>query len=76
MLDAVADGLLPPTGDLVVLVCIWIDPAAFDETAVRTAARAAVRKALGVARERPRSGRRAGAGGAARSVTSPFYGGS
>ena len=35
VLDAVADGLLEPTGDLVVLVCIWIDPVASDETAVR-----------------------------------------
>ena len=37
VLDAVADGLLEPTGDLLVFVCVWIDPAADDETAVRQA---------------------------------------
>jgi formaldehyde-activating enzyme len=46
VLDAVADGLLEPTGELLVLVAIWIDPAADDETAVREASRAATRKAL------------------------------
>jgi formaldehyde-activating enzyme len=76
VLDAVADGLLDPTGDLVVFVCIWIDPAASDETAVRKAARVAVRRAIGLAvggrdPEAARSlvDRRDG-------VTSPFYGGS
>jgi formaldehyde-activating enzyme len=48
VLDAVADGLLEPTGDLLVLVAVWVDPAADDETAVRTANRAATRKAIGV----------------------------
>lgn len=48
VLDAVSDGLLEATGDLIVLVAVWVDPAATDETAVRTANRAAVRKALGV----------------------------
>jgi formaldehyde-activating enzyme len=76
VLDSVADGLLEPSGDVVVLVCIWIDPGASDETAVRKASRQATRKAIRVA-----------VGGrdpeAARalverrdSVTSPFYGGS
>jgi formaldehyde-activating enzyme len=75
VLDSVADGLLEPSGDVVVLVCIWIDPGASEETAVRKASRQATRKAIGVA-----------VGGrdpeAARalverrdSVTSPFYGG-
>ena len=45
VLDAVADGLLEATGDLIVLVAVWVDPAADDETAVRLANRAAVRKA-------------------------------
>jgi formaldehyde-activating enzyme len=75
VLDAVADGLLEPTDDVVVLVCVWIDPSAFDEAAVRAAARTATRNALGVAVE----GRDPGAARAlvARrdSVTSPFYGG-
>jgi formaldehyde-activating enzyme len=48
VLDAVADGLIDATGDLLVLVAVWVDPAAHDETAVRTANRAATRKALGV----------------------------
>ena len=48
VLDAVADGLLEASGDLLVLVAVWVDPAAEDETAVRLANRAAMRKALGV----------------------------
>jgi formaldehyde-activating enzyme len=48
VLDAVADGLLAATGDLLVLVAVWVDPAATDETAVRIANREAVRKAIGV----------------------------
>jgi formaldehyde-activating enzyme len=76
VLDAVAEGLLPPSGDLVVLVCVWIDPGASDETAVRAAARVATRNALGVAVR----GRDLGAATSLverrDSVTSPFYGGS
>jgi formaldehyde-activating enzyme len=75
VLDAVADGLIPASGDLVVFVCIWIDPAASDETAVRRAARTAVRGAIGVCVE----GRDAVAADdlvARRDhLTSPFYGG-
>jgi formaldehyde-activating enzyme len=48
VLDAVADGLLETTGDLLVLVAVWVDPSADDENAVREANRAATRKALGV----------------------------
>jgi formaldehyde-activating enzyme len=76
VLDAVADELIPASGDLVVFVCIWIDPGASDETAVRQAARTAVRNAIGVcingrdeAAARDLVARRD-------SVTSPFYGGS
>jgi formaldehyde-activating enzyme len=47
VLDAVADGLIDATGDLLVLVAVWVDPRAADETAVRIANREAVRKALG-----------------------------
>ena len=47
VLDAVADGLLEPTDEVVVLVAVWVDPTASDETAVREANRAAVRKAIG-----------------------------
>jgi len=46
VLDAVADGLIEATGDLVVLVAVWVDPDAVDETAVRIANRQAVRKAI------------------------------
>ena len=48
VLDAVADGLVDATGELLVLVAVWVDPAADDETAVRAANRAATRRALGV----------------------------
>jgi 5,6,7,8-tetrahydromethanopterin hydro-lyase len=75
VLDAVADGLLEPTGDLYVLVAIWFDEAAHDETAVRQSSRAAVRKAIGVAVE----GRDPEAARALverrDSITSPFYSG-
>ncbi len=47
VLDAVADGLIDATGDLIVLVAVWVDPLADDETAVRLANRQAVRKAIG-----------------------------
>jgi formaldehyde-activating enzyme len=48
VLDAVADGLVEATQELVVLVAVWIDAAADDETAVREAARAGMRKAVGM----------------------------
>jgi len=48
VLDAVADGLLEATGELLVLVAVWVDPAADDETAVRQTSRAATRMAIGV----------------------------
>jgi formaldehyde-activating enzyme len=46
VLDAVADGLLTADLDTVVLVAVWIDPAAGDESAVRAAGREAMRAAL------------------------------
>ena len=46
VLDAVADELIEASGDLLVLVAVWIDSRADDETAVREASRAAVRKAV------------------------------
>jgi formaldehyde-activating enzyme len=76
VLDAVADGLVQASGELLVFVAIWIDPAADDETAVRKASREATRKAVGVAV----NGRAQSAADAlvARrdDLRSPFYGGS
>jgi len=75
VLDAVADGLIEASGDLIVLVAFWIDARADDETAVRLAARTAVRRAIGMCVE----GRDAAA--AARLVSerdalrNPFYSG-
>jgi formaldehyde-activating enzyme len=75
VLDSVADGLLEPSGDLLVFVAVWVDPAASNETAVRDANRKAVRKAIGVAVD----GRDAAAARALverrDTITSPFYGG-
>jgi formaldehyde-activating enzyme len=75
VLDAVADGVLEPSDDVLVFVAVWVDPRASDETAVRRANRQAVRKAIGVAVD----GRDPDAARALvdrrDSVTSPFYGG-
>jgi formaldehyde-activating enzyme len=48
VLDAVADGLLEPTDDVLVFVCVYVDPAGTDATAIRKANREATRKAIGV----------------------------
>jgi formaldehyde-activating enzyme len=73
VLDAVADGLVEPTADLIVLVAVWVDPRATDEAAVRLANREAVRKAIGVCVE----GRDPAAAAALverrDSLTSPYY---
>jgi formaldehyde-activating enzyme len=75
VLDAVADGLVEPTQEIVVLVAVWIDGAADDETAVRLAARAAMRKAVGMCvegRDRDAVQRLVDERDA---LQSPFYGG-
>ncbi len=75
VLDSVAAGLIEATHDLIVLVAVWVDEHADDETAVRVANREAVGKALRMCIE----GRDADA--VARlvderdRVTNPFYGG-
>ena len=75
MLDAVADGLIEASGDLLVLVAIWLDGRADDETAVLQAARTAVGKAIRMCVE-GRDPEAAAALVAQRdSVTNPFYGG-
>jgi formaldehyde-activating enzyme len=75
VLDSVAEGLIPCSGDLIVFVAIYIDPGATDETAVRLASRAATLKGVRTACQ--------GRGDAAPalverrdSITSPFYSGS
>lgn len=75
VLDAVADGLIDATGDLLVLVAVWIDPEAGDETAVRVASRAATRKALGVCTEGRDPQAAATLVERRDSLTNPFYGG-
>jgi formaldehyde-activating enzyme len=76
VLDAVAAGLIPCTGDLIVFVAVYIDPSARDETAVRVASRAATLKGVRTARH----GRTEEAGqslvGRRDTLRSPFYGGS
>lgn len=75
VLDAVADGLLEATGELLVLVAVWVDPGADDETAVREANRAATRKAIGTCVE-GRDPRAAAALVERRdSLRNPFYAG-
>ncbi len=49
VLDAVAEGVLRATGDVLVFVTIYIEPGATDETAVRTASRAATLKGVRMA---------------------------
>jgi formaldehyde-activating enzyme len=76
ILDAVADGLIRASGELLVLVAIYIDPAAADETAVRIASREATLKGVRTAV----NGRDTHAAQALvdrrESVGSPFYSGS
>lgn len=75
VLDAVADGLIEPTGDLLVLVAVWLDESADDETAVRLSARTAVRKALGVCVVGRSVDEVARLVAERDSLTNPFYGG-
>jgi formaldehyde-activating enzyme len=46
VLDAVAEELIPLTGNLIVFVAIYIDPGAADETKVRISSRAATLKGI------------------------------
>jgi 5,6,7,8-tetrahydromethanopterin hydro-lyase len=75
VLDAVADGLFEATGELVVLVAIWVDADASDETALRLASRGAMRKALGVCVEGRDPEAAAGLAERRDSLRSPFYSG-
>jgi formaldehyde-activating enzyme len=75
VLDAVAEGVLPASADVLVFVAIYIEPTADDETAVRAASRAATVKGIRMARR----GRNPEAVQALvdrrDSITSPFYNG-
>lgn len=75
VLDAVADGVIEATADLLVLVAVWVDPDADDETALRLANRESVRKAIGMCVEGrdPEAVRRLVANRDA--LKSPFYSG-
>jgi 5,6,7,8-tetrahydromethanopterin hydro-lyase len=55
VLDAVADGLIAPgqVPDVVLLVAVWVDPDAYDETAVKQANREAMRGAIASALRPP-----------------------
>lgn len=75
VLDAVADGLIAATGDLLVLVAVWVDPRADDETAVREANRIAVRKAIGVCIDGRDPAAAARLVAERDSLRNPFYGG-
>jgi len=75
VLDAVADGLIEATGEMLVLVAIWLDESADDETAVRTAGRVAVRKAIGVCIEGRAPEAVARLVAERETLTNPFYGG-
>ncbi len=75
VLDAVAEHLIPCSGDLLVFVAIYIDPSAEDETKVRISSRAATLKGIRTAVQ----GRDADAARALverrNSARNPFYGG-
>jgi formaldehyde-activating enzyme len=75
VLDAVAEELIPCSGDLVVFVAIYIDAGAHDETAVRVASRAATLTGIQTARHgRPQEDTQALVD-RRDTVTNPFYGG-
>jgi formaldehyde-activating enzyme len=75
VLDAVADGVLEATHDIVVLVAVWVDATADDETAVRLANREAVAKALRMCVEGRDPDAIARLVAERDTLTSPFYGG-
>ena len=75
VLDAVAEGLIDASGDLIVFVAIYIDPGAADETAVRLASREATLKGVRTAaRGRDPDAAQALVDRRDR-LSSPFYGG-
>ena len=75
VLDAVADELLEPDLATLVFVAIWVDPAASDETAIRRAAREAVRAGIGAAAGGPDTASIERLVRERDALTNPFYGG-
>ncbi len=75
VLDAVAEGLVPASGDVLVFVAIYIEPTAGDETAVRLASRAATLKGIRTARHGRDPDEVRALVDRRDSITSPFYNG-
>src|SRR4051812_41238444 len=75
VLDAVADGLLAADMDTLVFVSFWVDAAASEETAVRRAAREAVRAVIGAAVAGPEPAAVERLVRRRDSLTNPFYAG-
>jgi 5,6,7,8-tetrahydromethanopterin hydro-lyase len=77
VMDCVADGTLDATqaDELVLLVGVWVDPAADDETAVRLANRRAMAAAIADARSADRSARVAELVGLRDGARNAFYSG-
>jgi 5,6,7,8-tetrahydromethanopterin hydro-lyase len=75
VLDAVADGLIDAAdaAELLLLVAVWIDPAAGDETAVRKATRSATLSALGDALRPPSAEQIAALASRRESANTPYY---
>jgi 5,6,7,8-tetrahydromethanopterin hydro-lyase len=76
VLDAVAGGLIEPSGDLIVFVAIYIDPNASDETAVKTASRVATLKGIRTAVDGRDPDHARALVERRESVRNPFYSGS
>jgi formaldehyde-activating enzyme len=73
VLDAVAEDLIPASGDVLVFVAIYIEPDAHDETAVRRASRAATLKGIRTARTGRDPAEVQALVDRRDSITSPFY---
>jgi formaldehyde-activating enzyme len=75
VIDAVAEGLLVADGETLLLVAVWVDPAAHDHTAVRAANRRATRDAIARARSGPVAGEVEALLALRGSVSNEFYDG-
>jgi len=75
VLDAVADGLLAADQETIVLVSLWVDPAADDETEARKNARTATFNAVHEAVKGRSEQERKDLVAQREEITHPFYGG-